>query len=1186
MKQKKMIAILLCMVMLFVTLSYPAFSAEKGMEEEELYIEVETTEGDVAVEGADKSAAQQDEESRIEQEDIAATKEPEIVEERKENLNEQPVAAEEAVLSEETLQKDSAEELETLYNEYIEGFGDNETQKQLYAALVEERKAAGTEIDRDILSQIMAEVIAETYDEIMVINQSTDTQKIMQSSGRVELPSFPTPAKLFEAEKTSSVPFVAVAAYEEPHSMVVSKGKVYAAGALLGCSAGITAGQWDITRVPLQCVDEDGNQITNVKTVSLGHLHSLMLKEDGTVWGAGYNEYSKLGTGDGNDRYAAVQVKGANGIGYLENVKSISAGKRHSIAVKNDGTVWAWGSNSNGQFGTGNRTMSLYPKQMPISNVKQACASKDYTVILTEDGHVYTAGCNDKGQLGDGTREDRMNFVRVKGLNGSGYLSNIVEISAGDSSVMALDSDGTVWAWGLKDSGVFEPGITGSMTPIKVQKEDGTNLNNIVSVAAGHSEHYAITTEGELWELSYTLGDPDNLVNRPRAVQKQGINGEGYFENVVQVSAGNYSHMAVCSDRKVYTWGFNDKGQFGTGELDNHTAVPVPAYTVNFVADDHGDYAEEATPITLDESIAGNVMDEEDVDFFAFTSGTAGSYRISTGADVNINVYDQENRRMTEAFDGYTFAASETYYIAIRSYTEMDYTFKVEKVSSPSHITIDVSDYEAPHTMLYKHKNLYGAGYNYSGQLSTGENKTYYSSPVQAVDQNDRLITDVKKISAGNNSTLILKNDGTVWATGTNGYNKLGIPLTEGGNARNINKAEQVCGQGGSGYLTEVVDISAGNTHTLALKSDGTVWAWGSSSHGQLGAGNRTMQLYPTQVPDLTDVIAIKAGDQTSMALKADGTVWMWGKNDQKQLGAGHSENEVMVPVQVKGENGNGYLQNIKGIDMSLKCSYAVDESGQVWSWGNNTNGALGIGTSEFASFPTKVVKEDGTLLTNMKSISAGNYHAGAVGYDGSVWMWGKNTSRQLGDKTRNDRNAAIQTKGLTGEGALSDVQVLSCGYEYTMAIQKDGTVLAWGYDNCGQFGIEADTYEMYDHPIEAFIIIGTENSDRISIVEGQEYIVNVIGRNIRDLSGSISITYNTSELEVLDICAQTYEKELSAGTAMNGRITIEQFDPQNGLIKIKINRTIPSGKIYSGFLNMIQFKAKMTGETELVINK
>ena len=221
-----------------------------------------------------------------------------------------------------------------------------------------------------------------------------------------------------------------------------------------------------------------------------------------------------------------------------------------------------------------------------------------------------------------------------------------------------------------------------------------------------------------------------------------------------------------------------------------------------------------------------------------------------------------------------------------------------------------------------------------------------------------------------------------------------------------------------------------------------------------------------------------------------------------------------------------------------------------------------------------------------MKSISAGNYHAGAVGYDGSVWMWGKNTSRQLGDKTRNDRNAAIQTKGLTGEGALSDVQVLSCGYEYTMAIQKDGTVLAWGYDNCGQFGIEADTYEMYDHPIEAFIIIGTENSDRISIVEGQEYIVNVIGRNIRDLSGSISITYNTSELEVLDICAQTYEKELSAGTAMNGRITIEQFDPQNGLIKIKINRTIPSGKIYSGFLNMIQFKAKMTGETELVINK
>lgn len=1206
MDQKKLLALLICIVVLCVHISLPVFSdensgtadAEMGNSErigdqaegsntehasqEEIYIEIETEEDNVSVDEAEHITQLEEEETKPE--NVPDTTTPEADGSNKGNLQEQDAAAQDAVIDKESMESENTdEELEALYNEYIEGFGDNETQKQLFSDLMEEKKATGVEITREIFSEIMAEVISVTYDEILEVNQFTDTQNIIHNSNIIDRPLFPTPVELPTANQADSMPYVSISPYEQPHSMVVNKGKVYAAGTIIASSLGVETDQWAISRVPVQCVDETGNYITNVKTVSLGYWYSLILKDDGTVWSAGKNDYSKLGIGDGETRYAAVQVKGANGNRYLENVKSIHAGRQHSVAVKNDGTVWAWGSNGNGQFGTGNRTMSLYPKQLPIYNVKQAAVGSNYTVVLTEDGYVYTAGGNDRGQLGDGTKEDRTTFERVRGQDGYNYLSNIIAIAASDDCAMALAEDGIVWIWGTTQvRSENETVAVGNLTPMSVLEEGGNFLKS-VSIFAGSNLFYAISASGELSQIIYYT----NNIYQPTAVRVKGINGEGYFDNVVQISSGSSGKMVVCTDRKVYAWGYNEKGQFGTGDLHGYFETPVPAYTVNHVFDDHGDTAGEATPIEINSSVSGHISEQEDIDFFRLTAERPGIYQITTEADVNLSVYDQEGRRLTAAFDGYTLSAAETYSIAVSSYAEMDYTFTVELTLSPSHITTAASDYEYAHTMLYKYRNLYGAGHGVWGQLSTGQGSS--SLPVQAVDQNDRHISDVKKLSAGDGSTFVLKKNGTVWAAGKNDYNKLGIPLAEDGNARNVSKAEQVCGEGGNGYLTDVTDISAGRTHTLALRSDGTVWAWGSSSHGQLGGGDRTMRVYPTKVPNLTDVIAVKAGDQTSMALKADGTVVMWGKNDQHQLGAGYTDNEVMTPVSVKGENGEGDLQNIQAIDMALKCSFALDADGQVWSWGNNTNGALGIGKSEFTSFPTKVVKEDGSPLTNMKAISAGNYHAGAVGYNGDVFMWGKNTSRQLGDRTRDDRYAAIQTTDTAGEGRLTNVQALSCGYEYTIAVQKDGTVLAWGYDAYGQFGLGTEAREMYDRPVPAFPMEappeGGGSDGLISIQSGQEYVVRFVGRNIKDFSRSFTISYNPSELEVLDLCAQTYPKELAAGS-VNSNLTIEAFDPQTGRIQLKINREVPAAFIYSGVINMVKFRAMTTGIAKIIVSR
>ena len=482
------------------------------------------------------------------------------------------------------------------------------------------------------------------------------------------------------------------------------------------------------------------------------------------------------------------------------------------------------------------------------------------------------------------------------------------------------------------------------------------------------------------------------------------------------------------------------------------------------------------------------------------------------------------------------------------------------------------------HTAILRNHIAYGAGLNYNGQLGSGEN-TDHKTPVEMMERNNLVMNDVEKVSIGNGYTLILRNDKTVWGMGWNEYNKLGIEFVDGEAIQNVNKAEPVQS------LSNAMDIAAGKTHSLAVGVDGQVWAWGSNSHGQLGSGDTVMQTFPTKIPNLNGVISVKAGDQTSMALKSDGTVWMWGKNDQRQLGAGSSANAVLAPVQVKGENGNGYLTNIKEIALAEKCAFALDRNGQVWAWGTNANGVLGIGTSENTPMPAKVVKYDGSPLNNIKSISAGNYHCGALDYDGNVWIWGKNTSRQLGDKTRTDRYSAINPKGLNGTGILQNIESIACGYECTLAIQKDGTILAWGYDLYGRFGINAETFEMYDQPIKAFLTLSGEGSVFLPIQQGQEYIIWITGKNIAEAEKTLSVSFEAEALEMVDLCLETYEKEIVPGSIPGGQITIEEFDPNAGRLVFTANHSIPENKLYHGLLNAIKVRAKITGETKVVVN-
>jgi alpha-tubulin suppressor-like RCC1 family protein len=158
---------------------------------------------------------------------------------------------------------------------------------------------------------------------------------------------------------------------------------------------------------------------------------------------------------------------------------------------------------------------------------------------------------------------------------------------------------------------------------------------------------------------------------------------------------------------------------------------------------------------------------------------------------------------------------------------------------------------------------------------------------------NDSPSTVVTAISAGNLHTVALKNDGTVWAWGYNGFGELG-------DGTSTDRYTPV--PAGGSLLTGVIAISAGGYRTVALKNDGTVWDWGYNLHGELGdgTGTNTNRNTPVQVEGMTGITAISAGNLHTVALKNDGTFWAWGNNDYGQLGDG-TNTDRNIPVQVSG---------------------------------------------------------------------------------------------------------------------------------------------------------------------------------------------------------------------------------------------------------------------------------------------
>lgn len=295
-------------------------------------------------------------------------------------------------------------------------------------------------------------------------------------------------------------------------------------------------------------------------------------------------------------------------------------------------------------------------------------------------------------------------------------------------------------------------------------------------------------------------------------------------------------------------------------------------------------------------------------------------------------------------------------------------------------------------------------------------------------------LTNIQQISDGNSGSLAVTTGGSVYAWGYNGNGQLGT-----GDRNNYPTPQLVAG------LSGITQVAAGWTHSLALASDGTVWAWGDNSFGELGNGSTTQSLTPVQVPGLTGVTQIAAGNGWSMALRSDGTVWGWGFNQWGQLGNGPSA--IATPVQIQG------LSRVTSIAAGTFFGMAVETRGtltvlnQVVTWGQDVEATIGNGTACWCGVPTPQVVT-GLNVPDVEGIAAGSEFAMVLGTDGSVWGWGGGIYGQLGNDSTN-----VESRPVLAIGPGSGITQLAAGANHTVALLSNGTVEAWGDNQDGELG-------------------------------------------------------------------------------------------------------------------------------------
>ncbi len=672
----------------------------------------------------------------------------------------------------------------------------------------------------------------------------------------------------------------------------------------------------------------------------------------------------------------------------------------------------------NGAFAGDTRTSG------PTSQVM--AAGKSHALFIQAGTSVVAWGSDASGELGNKTKTSSPTSKPVSYLG-----ERLRQVAAGDSFGVGISETGKLYGWGKSDKG--QTGLGAKSTPVTTPTQIGSGGQGFLSVAAGTSHALAISTGGILsvWGDN-AKGEVGN--GSASSVITYATVGSPLNDRWLVGSAGNQFTVALKTDGTLWTWGHGSSGQLGVnGTADKNTPQAVTA-SLPWVGVSAGD-----------------------------------SHVLAIAADGTL----------------WTWGSNDKGQLGSSALKTTDLQKVPLKITSPSGPWLAVSAGGHDSFALKADGNLYAWGDNGNGQLGISNSNAMVTTPTKVGSGG------WQHVKAGYDFTIGVMADGNVYTWGKGASGQLGNGATSDTTVPGIAilyavKPGQVSGGDihaadlrtsgvlttygypGSGALglttTQLANcstyacpqpqpvastkpwrmVAAGSSHTLAIKSDGTLWAWGANGSGEVGNGSTTPQTTPVKIGSSTWA-KVFAGptSRSSFALKADGTLYAWGNNGTGQLGTTASGNKT-APTVVAGS------KRWVTVATAGLHTLGITADGKLWVWGNNDYGELGVDYYVVQQQNTPMQVGTSTWLDVAASVGVSS----AISAENDLYSWGYNGDGELGDGTTTWRNAPAKNYSVSNV-----VQICRNGYS-ALSLDSTGTIAGWGANYSGETGIgNTNTY-------------------------------------------------------------------------------------------------------------------------------
>jgi len=832
-----------------------------------------------------------------------------------------------------------------------------------------------------------------------------------------------------------------------------------------------------------------------VVSVAAGGYHNIALCSDGTLVSWGWNQYGQLGNNSTIQSNVPVAVTTTGTALAGKTVIAVAAGVDHSLALCSDGTIAAWGWNAFGQLGNNTTTNSLVPVAVINSGVLFGktvvglAVGIDQSMAACSDGTIAAWGLNSNGQLGNNTTTNSLvpvavsttslgageSFMLVAGGQSAYHCLGLVATPVPTVTTLAATSvagttavlNGTVNANGGNAAVSFDYGLDTTYgtnvagSPAIVTGSTSTAVSAaLTGLAPLTTYHYRVnaSNSGELANGSdLTFTTPNNNANLTALALNTSSLSPGFSPTVFSYTASVGAAVTSLTVTPTIADSNATMTVNGTAIASGSTSSPIAlSYgntAINIVVTAADQVAIQTYTISVSRAVSNPLT---------------ASYASSSSIPVNINGFTATGNSVNFALN---YAPAPGTLLTVVNNTGLG--FISGAFSNLSHgQTIGLSYNGVTYKFV---ANYYGGtgndlvlmwagtrpvawGYNTAGEL--GNNSTTDSPiPVAVTTAGTALATrTVLALSSGWEHSLALCSDGTLASWGYNLYGQLGNNTTTNSS---VPVTVTTTGTPLAGKIVSAV--TAGYEHNLALCTDGTLASWGYNAYGQLGNNATTNSSVPVAVTTAgtalagKSAVAISTGTYHSLTLCSDGSLAAWGYNTYGQLG-NNSTTQSTAPVAVTTAGTPLEGKTVVSAAAGGYHNIALCSDGTLVTWGENNYGQLGNNTTANSSVPVAVITA-GTALAGKTviAVAAGQYHSLALCSDGTLAAWGYNTYGQLGN---NSTAQSLVPVAVTTSGVLAGktVVALTAGYYHSVASCTDGTVTTWGYDVNGQLGNNSTT--------------------------------------------------------------------------------------------------------------------------------